>query len=473
MNSPKTVIFDSSITAPENPTWKRIINEIRGGDCSFGGVLEILFRIEQRGSSISTEIRTGFIHFLSASAILGVNPSQLAIAGYDRDSVASATSLCSGLSCIMTGIICNFPFISAPILPTAIYLSAYIKNHNLDVIQGNTAVFFFGILLASCTIRQVTDFIAFIIPFTIKKGVVIGVALLIAFQALLALKIVIPGGTTTILQLGTVWTTSNLIAMLATVLITVLVHYDVKGAYVIGLSFGSLMYWLVTFDWPSEIFMVMGVTTQLNLYTILNSSVLISALDLFTIATILLSGLSNVLAELGGIKRADGTVARRRWLYFVCGMGTLLSSGLGAGPVLISAESAVGIISGARTGLSACVCGLLFLCSYFFFPLFADIPVCATSPVLLMVGLVLFNNTADVKWRKASESLPAFVTVIISIFSYSILWGVVFGVCTYCVIGFVTSDILARSLCFPVMQISSQCFGWDPVMNQYRSTPNS
>ena len=79
-----------------DPTWKRLFNDIRDGDISFNQLIETLFRIESRGSTVSRELYAGVVHFLSVSTILAVNPSLLMNAGYDKDSVAAATALASG-----------------------------------------------------------------------------------------------------------------------------------------------------------------------------------------------------------------------------------------------------------------------------------------------------------------------------------------------------------------------------------------
>ena len=94
--------------------------------------------------------------------------------------------------------------------------------------------------------------------------------------------------------------------------------------------------------WPDSVFSVSSVDFQLDFSTLSDVNVIYCIFDLFIIATILLSGLSNGLADLAGISRQDGSAPRRRWLYFVCGVGTMFSAGLGAGPVILTAESAPG-----------------------------------------------------------------------------------------------------------------------------------
>ena len=113
---------------------------------------------------------------------------------------------------------------------------------------------------------------------------------------------------------------------------------------------------------------------------------------------------------------------------------------MGSGPILISPESAPAIKAGARTGLSVVVCGVLFLLSTIFCPLFATLPKAATSPVLLIVGLMMFENASRVNWASVKESLPVFTLVVFIPFTYSIFIGIIFGFAIYITLAVFTGD---------------------------------
>jgi hypothetical protein len=201
---------------------------------------------------------------------------------------------------------------------------------------------------------------------------------------------------------------------------------------VAGLGFGSIAFWAVENSFPPTIMASNLTSTQINLplsfSTLISASVWRGAIEMFIISMVKLIGLSVGLTELAGLNKADGTAPRRRWLYVACGLGTIISAVLGAGPVLLVVESAAGIIVGAKTGLSAVVCGLMFFISYFFYPFFSSIPAAGTGPVLLMVGLLLFENTGKVNWGVTKEALPVFVTAIFTAFTFSVINGIAFGI---------------------------------------------
>jgi AGZA family xanthine/uracil permease-like MFS transporter len=145
-------------------------------------LLELLFKIEARGSTVKQEIHCGVLGFVTVASILAVNPSLLVNAGYDKHDVTSATALFAGLACIATGILSNLPFIMMPVLGTSIYMSVYMSQRGLTVGQGNLAVFFLGVVLSICSWRPISSRLAKIIPKSTNTGIYIGVGLLCALE---------------------------------------------------------------------------------------------------------------------------------------------------------------------------------------------------------------------------------------------------------------------------------------------------
>lgn len=189
------------------PTWKILLE----GNASISELPEILFKMKKRGSSISTELVGGAVHFLSMASVLAVNPSQLAIAGYDKETVASATALSCGVSCLLIGLIGNMPFICTPSLATMIYYAVSIcsyaavdKDKPFTLADGNAAVCITGALLILSGTRIVNETIAKYTPHCIKLGICIGLSLIVSLQALTHLGLVVRGQYT-VVTLGEIW----------------------------------------------------------------------------------------------------------------------------------------------------------------------------------------------------------------------------------------------------------------------------
>jgi adenine/guanine/hypoxanthine permease len=145
-------------------------------------LLELFFKIEERGSTAQQEIYCGILGFVTVASILAVNPSLLVAAGYNKHDVTSATALFAGLACITTGMLANLPFIMMPVLGTSIYLSAYMSRQGLTVGQGNSAVFLLGIVLCVCSWRPISVLLTKMIPKSTNAGIYIGVGLLCALE---------------------------------------------------------------------------------------------------------------------------------------------------------------------------------------------------------------------------------------------------------------------------------------------------
>ena len=180
--------------------WARLISEDRTEEeltkSHYVVYIERLFKIRQRKTTISREIKCGLYHFFSCSFILSVNPTLMQGAGFDINKVAVATALVAGVSSIFSGLLSNLPIVLSPTTSTSLYFSLYMQNRALSVAQGNLAVFLLGILFIICGQREIARFISNNIPFVIKVGICLGVGLLIALEALTEIGLVQKGDST-------------------------------------------------------------------------------------------------------------------------------------------------------------------------------------------------------------------------------------------------------------------------------------
>jgi hypothetical protein len=210
--------------------------------------------------------------------------------------------------------------------------------------------------------------------------------------------------------------------------------------------FGSIVWWWHDDSWPTSVVRVPELDYLDKFFESHRSDGIVLSLQLVFIYILTLSGLVSSLALIGGLVRSDNTTPRNRWLYVVCGVITCASGLLSGPPILISPESAAGIKAGAKTGLSTIVCGLLFGVSVFFGPILENVPNAATAPLLIAVGIVLFQNVQKLNWKLITDSTPAYVVLFFIPFTYSILQGVVIGFIVYLTLGVLTGQILYSGL---------------------------
>jgi adenine/guanine/hypoxanthine permease len=251
-------------------------------------------------------------------------------------------------------------------------------------------------------------------------------------------------GKYTILDMGDI-SGEVIVAIGALILVTAALHYHVKGAFCVGLFFGTFVWWAIAHEWPEKIVDQPEAEKTAGHH---EAGTILLIFNLFFLYFLTLNGLARSLSDLAGLTKKNGTVPRGGFLLIVCGLTTMLSGYFTGPPILVSPESAAGIKAGAKTGLSTLVCGIIFGIATFFYPLFAAVPAAGTAPLLIMVGVVLFANVKRVDWTNYKESVPAYAVLFFIPFTYSILRGVAFGYVLYIFIMLFTGDFISNATAF-------------------------
>lgn len=236
------------------------------------------------------------------------------------------------------------------------------------------------------------------------------------------------------------------VAIANLIIVAVLLHYHVKGAFCCGLVVGTFLWWVIDNAWPTAL-----VESPATLNTVGDAShpdIVLLVFNLFFLFVLALNGLARSLSDLGGLTKPNGAIPRGKFLFLVTGLTTILSGYMSGPPVLISPETAAGIKAGARTGLSTLVCGILFGIAAFFSPLFASVPPAGTAPLLIMVGVMMFGNGKRIDWADYKIAVPAYCVLFFIPFTYSILRGVAFGYVIYVMIGLFTGDMIQNTIDF-------------------------
>lgn len=400
---------------------------------------EILFHIGARETTIRAEIYFGFVHFVSCLYVLAVIPQQLVNAGYSSRMSVVSTALCCGVGSFVGGFLMNLPLIIAPPTVVSIYLVAFIREKSLGPEFGNAAVILSGLALIFFGYKPLALFVGTLIPLPIQVGTTVGIGLLTAFAGATEIDLIKTGGSYQLLKKGQL-SVEQLISISGIVIISVAIHRKIKAAFCFGLIFCTLAWWIYSNDWPKAI----GARPSFYLTGLggFDSKVTpFLTFDLVFLYVLYLSGISTSMSNLAGLTRDNGEIPRGRWIFITCGLLTMLSGSLNGPPILISPESAAGIKAGAKTGLSTVVCGCLFFISMFMSPLFEHVPHSGTSPVLFMIGTLLFQNVNRIDWSDVKDAAPAFCVLFFIPFMYSVVEGVLMGYYVYLLIGFCTGDV--------------------------------
>ncbi len=386
---------------------------------------EMLFKIKSRGTTVKAEVYYGLIHFVSCLYCLAVIPQQLNNAGYDSRSTVVSVAACSGVGSIFCGLFANLPFVLAPPTVVSIFLSVYLQQHDIGPNEGNIAVIISGFVLILFGWKPLFQCVAQLIPITNQVGTAVGIGLMTALAGSTEINLVVKG-TYTILDIGAI-TTEVVISILGVLLICVTMVYHIKGSFCLAVVVCSLIWWIYDDDFPTSVFAAPH-SDLASMKNVDYTHVPLLSVDLVFLYILYLNGLVTSLSNLAVLTRKDGSAPRGRWIFIMSGVFTIIGGFLSAPPILISPESSASIKAGAKTGLSTIVCGVLFCLSLFLSPIFEMVPPAGTSPILIMIGVILFQNVARIDWRNVSEAAPAFVVLFYIPFTYSVIQGETFAV---------------------------------------------
>lgn len=408
--------------------------------------MEKLFKIKENGSTISAEITGGIVTFFAMAYIIFVNPSYLSQTGMDVSAVMLATCLSSAIGCFLTAFLANVPFAQAPGMGlNAFFTYTVCFGMGYTWQQGLAIVFISGVLFLVLTISPLRSKIIESIPAFLKSAISAGIGLFIAFIGLINAGIVIGfgEGVGVYTDLGAITSGTPLLACIGLLVTAILLVWKVKGAIFIGIIITTIIgipFGLTTFSWQSTAFSSLSQTFMaldfsgltavgggmLSLVTAVVSFFIVDCFD--TAGTLIGTATNaNMVDENGNLPGGDRAM-------IADAIATCAGALLGTSTVTTYVESSTGIAEGARTGLASIVVGLLFVLACFLAPIAGAIPSAATAPALIIVGVYMIAGATKVNWSDMEEAIPAFLTISMMPFSYSISDGIGFGFISYSII---------------------------------------
>ncbi|OYD06838.1 guanine permease [Paludifilum halophilum] len=381
----------------------------------------------------------GATTFLTMAYILLVNPFLLGKeAGMDFGAVFVATAVSAGLGTLLMGLLANYPIALAP----GIGLSAYftytvVLGMGVSWQAALGAVFISGLVFFVLTVTKVREMIINAIPPGLKHAVSSGIGLFIAFVGLKNAEVLVADESTFIALNSDLTQPGILLTFFGLILTLFLmirqwkgaVFFGVIGTAVVGMIFGVVEMPSKLFDQPpspAPTWMQMDIAGALELgfFAIVFAFIFV---DLFDTAGTLV-GVTN---QAGLLK--NNKLPRAGRALTADSLATMSGAALGTSTVTSYIESTAGVASGGRTGMTSVTTAVLFLLSVFFFPLvesFASVSA-ITSPALIIVGVLMCKSLKEIEWQDVSESVPAFLTVLMMPLAFSIATGIAIGFIMY------------------------------------------
>ena len=394
-------------------------------------MLTKLFGFRKGEHSVHTEIFAGITTFLTMAYILAVNPNILSDTGMDKGALFTTTALISCFSTILMGLYAKLPLALAP----GMGLNAFFA-YTVCIVLGYswqfalTAVFIEGLIFILLTITNIREKLVHLLPDTIKKSLCAGIGLFIAFIGLKGSDVII-NNDATLVSLGNLTQGSALLFVIGLILTSVLLIMKVKGGLLLGILITTVVgipMGITRFDGilstPPSIEPIFLKFQWEQIFTKDMFIVVFTLLfvDLFdTIGTLI-----TMMARINEKKNTDENASMKK-AFLVDAVATTAGAMLGTSTVTTVIENAAGVEQGGKTGLTAFTTGICFLMALFFSPLFLAIPAAATGPVLVLVGLMMMESVLKINFSDYTESIPAFVCLIMMPFAYSISEGILLG----------------------------------------------
>lgn len=412
--------------------------------------IDRFFCIQLRGSTITTEVRGGFVTFLAMSYILFVNPMILSQAvqlpsGNSFQQILTATALSAAFGSIMMGLIANYPFALAPGMGLNAYFTyTVVMTMGIPWQTALAAILVSSLLFLALTLTGARQAIIQGIPDCLKRATVCGIGFFLAFIGFVNSGIV-KAHPQTLVALGSFSSPSTLLACGGLLVTGVLLIRKVPGAILIGMaviSLTAIIFKLPVFQgqtfsgfdngpiaapvWPKDIFLAYNFSGlfEIGAITVIFTFFFVEFFD--NAGTFI--GLAQ---KIGLFDKKSSTNIRVREVFMTDAIACSVGSALGTSTVTSYVESAAGIEEGAKTGLAAVVTGVLFALCIFLWPLAQAIPAVATAPVLILIGALMMESGANIHWTRLEEAIPAFLTMTLMTLTYSIANGISFGILSY------------------------------------------
>ena len=441
------------------------------------GLFGRLFRLGANRTTVRTEIVAGITTFMTMAYILAVNPNLLSMAGIPRGGVFVATALAAVVGTLLMAFMSNYPFVLAPGMGLNAFLTFTVCfGMGYSWQFALLAVFVEGLIFLALSLTSVREANFNCIPFTLKKAVAAGIGLFICFIAMQTSGLVVDNPAT-LVQLISFKNAAfhsqgiaALLAVIGTILTAVMLVKRWKGAILVGIFVTWILgmiaqatglyvpdpsvkcfslYPQLSFAGIADTFREFGATFgavfspdswthTVDKAVVAKGWGLAIGLDFFVVMfAFFFVDLFDTLGTLIGVSMKGGFLTREGKLPRISGalcadaIATSVGAVFGTSTTTTYVESASGVMAGGKTGLTAVAAAVLFALSLVFAPVFLAIPAFATAPALIIVGYMMLSSAVEIDFTDPGEAIPAFLTIAVMPFAYSISDGIMWGVISY------------------------------------------
>jgi len=441
--------------------------------------MEQFFKLKEHGTTVRTEIMAGFTTFMAMAYILMVNAGMFAAleGQVTYNAVYIATAISAVIGTVLIGLLSNLPLAQASGMGLNAYF-VYTVCFGIGLSYANALVLVLadGIIFILLTVTGLRKKIFDAIPAAVRMAIPAGIGLFIAFLGLQNAGLVVDNGATlvglasfNVYSGGVTWGAimPMLVTFFALLAIAIMSKRNVKGSVLFGILGGAVAYYILGFTVPG-FYDGFAESLSFNPFAAFGEFATLSFGKVFTegfnfapyiethgmggfIVMFITTALAFCMVDMfdtlgtlygacarGGLLTKEGEVPNMDKAMLADAIATTAGAVCGTSTVTTFVESSAGVGEGGRTGLASMSTAAFFFIAMFLSPVAQLIPSCATAAALIYVGVLMMNCVRDIEWTSAETAVPAFLTVAMMSFTYSISFGIAFGLISYAIIAVFT-----------------------------------
>ena len=444
------------------------------------GTLEKLVHLTERRSSLGQEVRGGLVTFFAMAYILVLNP--IILSGPDstggflgggtepnQAAIAAGTALVAGLMTILMGAVANFPLgLAAGLGLNSMLAATIVQIPGMTWADGMGIIVLEGIVVVLLVVTGLREAIFRAVPKYLRTAISVGIGLFITLVGLVNAGMVTRGEGTpvTFAVHGSISAWPLVVFIVGLFLTAILMVRRVQGAILIGIVVSTVLAVVMEAvahlgpgvvnagGWALTVPALSGSPIQIPDFSTLGQFSIVGPFQKLGIIAVVVLAFSVMLADFfdtmgtmvavaaeGDLLDEDGNPEGTSKILLIDSVAAIAGGMGGVSSNTSFVESSAGVADGARTGIASIVTGAAFLLATFFAPIVAIVPNEAAAPALVLVGLLMMQQVREIEWNNLAIAFPAFLTIVMMPFGYSMTVGIGVGFIAHVVIQVATGNI--------------------------------
>lgn len=426
-------------------------------------MLSSYFKLQEHSTNLKTEVFAGFTTFLTMLYIVPLNALILSQSGMPYDALVTATIVVTFLITLLNGIYSNTPVaLSVGMGLNAYFTYGLVLGMKVPWQTALGVVFISGLLFVLLSFTSFRRILLNAIPESLRRAISAGIGAFLAFIGLKEIGI-IASNKVTLVHLGDLSSPETMLGIFGLVLVIILHSLRFKGSFIISIIATTILAFVTeNATLPNVLFALPASIEPIAFELDILSALTLSMVPV--IVAFLLTDMFDTLGTLGGIaqrvhiyknndRKLDNTLKSDA-------IGSVVGASLGVSTVTSFIESAAGVEVGGRTGLTAVATALFFLPLLFMLPIFEAIPAVAIYPVLVMVGILMFEEIAHINFKDSATAVSAFFTILMIPLTFSITNGIAFGFLSFVLVKIVKKEYSSLNRGLIVLALISLIIFW-------------